>query len=67
MAQKNKRTIQREETLKKLFSLDSKLKFTDPDWNYRVKEAFNVSGSYSFETLVHTDLDSAEQLVNIFG
>jgi len=63
---KNKTTILKEQTIKQLYSLDSKFKFSNPNWNNKVKEAFNNSGSYSFENLVHQDFSSAENLVNMF-
>lgn len=62
---KHQSTIQKEETLKKLLLLDSKLKFA-PSWNQEVKKSFNNSGSFSFEALVQTDLQTAVKLVQTF-
>lgn len=67
MQRKNKNTIAKEETLRKLYSLDQKFKFDNPQWDNKVKEAFNNSGSFSFENLVYSDFDSAKYLVDFFS
>ncbi len=46
-----------------LKSIDSKLKMKSTEWNQEVKAAFNSTGSFCFENLVHSDYNKAQSLV----
>ena len=50
------------ELVMKLNGIDSKLKFKSSLWNQEVSKAFNSTGSFCFENLVHSDYVLAESL-----
>jgi hypothetical protein len=59
-------TIERTKIVRDLNNIDCKLKFTNSHWNDRVKEAFNNTGSFSFEDLAYADLYTAKSLLYDF-
>jgi hypothetical protein len=63
---KRQSTIEKLELVRNLNALDSKLKYNNSAWNERVKAAFNMTGSYSFENLVYTDTYTARSLYQEF-
>ena len=61
-------TIRKKETLQQLKNLEYRFKRKGgySNWDSKVKIAFQTSGSYSFEELVHNDISSAEHLISVF-
>lgn len=53
------------ETLKQLYSMDSKLKF-DNNWNQQVKSLFDKYSVFNFDELIKIDMGSVSQLMEKF-
>ena len=61
-------TIRKKETIQQLKNLEYRFKKKGgySSWDSKVKVAFQASGSYSFEELVHNDISQAEYLISTF-
>jgi hypothetical protein len=63
---KRQSTLEKIELVKKLNFLERKHKYNS-SWDNQVKIAFEVSGSFSFDELIHKDKYIAEELVEQFS
>lgn len=63
---KRQSTIEKQQLVEKLNSLDSKLRHKNTAWNDAVKMAFNSSGSFNFVDLVHSSPTVSRKLVMEF-
>jgi hypothetical protein len=63
---KRKSTLDKEALVKQLNWLERKHKRNNK-WDEQVKLAFQVTGSFSFDELIHKDKFIAEDLVEQFG
>jgi hypothetical protein len=63
---KRQSTLDKIELVKKLNFLERKHKYNS-SWDNHVKIAFEVSGSFSFDELIHKDKYIAEELVEQFS
>jgi hypothetical protein len=63
---KRKSTLEKEALVKQLNWLERKHKRNNK-WDEQVKLAFQVTGSFSFDELIHKDKFIAEDLVEQFG
>jgi hypothetical protein len=63
---KRKSTLEKEALIKQLNWLERKHKRNNK-WDEQVKLAFQVTGSFSFDELIHKDKFIAEDLVEQFG
>jgi hypothetical protein len=63
---KRKSTLDKEALIKQLNWLERKHKRNNK-WDEQVKLAFQVTGSFSFDELIHKDKFIAEDLVEQFG
>jgi hypothetical protein len=63
---KRKSTLDKEVLIKQLNWLERKHKRNNK-WDEQVKLAFQVTGSFSFDELIHKDKFIAEDLVEQFG
>jgi hypothetical protein len=63
---KRKSTLDKEVLIKQLNWLERKYKRNNK-WDEQVKLAFQVTGSFSFDELIHKDKFIAEDLVEQFG
>ena len=59
-------TIEKQQLVETLRSLDLKLKYKSTAWNDAIKSAFNSSGSFDFVNLVHSSPNTARKLVMEF-
>jgi hypothetical protein len=63
---KRRSTLEKEALVKQLNWLERKHKRNNK-WDEQVKLAFNVTGSFSFDELIHKDKFIAEDLVEQFS
>lgn len=63
---KRRSTLEKEALIKQLNWLERKHKRNNK-WDEQVKLAFNVTGSFSFDELIHKDKFIAEDLVEQFS
>jgi hypothetical protein len=63
---KRRSTLEKEALVKQLNWLERKHKRNNK-WDEQVKLAFQVTGSFSFDELIHKDKFIAEDLVEQFG
>lgn len=63
---KRRSTLEKEALVKQLNWLERKHKRNNK-WDEQVKLAFNVTGSFSFDELIHKDKFIAEDLVGQFS
>jgi hypothetical protein len=63
---KRRSTLEKEARVKQLNWLERKHKRNNK-WDEQVKLAFQVTGSFSFDELIHKDKFIAEDLVEQFG
>jgi hypothetical protein len=63
---KRRSTLEKEALIKQLNWLERKHKRNNK-WDEQVKLAFQVTGSFSFDELIHKDKFIAEDLVEQFG
>ena len=64
---KRQSTIEKQQLIEKLKSLDPKLKYKNSAWNDAIKTAFNSSGSFDFVNLVHTSPNTVRRLIMEFN
>lgn len=60
---KRQSTIEKQQLVETLRSLDSKLKYKSTAWNEAIRNAFNSSGSFDFVNLVHSSPNTVRKLV----
>jgi hypothetical protein len=60
---KRQSTIEKQQLIETLRSLDSKLKYKSTAWNEAIRNAFNSSGSFDFVNLVHSSPNTVRKLV----
>jgi|LauGreDrversion4_2_1035121.scaffolds.fasta_scaffold1159514_3 hypothetical protein len=65
MVMKRASTLKKAELLKQLNWLERKNKM-NKSWDNTVKLAFASTGSFSFEEMIHKDVNVAEQLTILF-
>lgn len=63
---KREKTIRRENAIKTLQSIDSRLKLKNTAWNSAVRSAFNSTSSFDFVNMAYADLYLAEELIEKF-